>query len=314
MQQATVNLLRRHGGPAVRADQRAHRRPAASTDTTAPTSTITSPAGGTASATAASRDDQRDRDGRGRRRRRRRRGLDRRRHDLAPGDGDHELELHLGGARQPEHHDQVPRGRRQRQPRDARLPGPRERRAAPARSGAAAPHPRVRDSGADCDRRWASSSGPTPPASSPGIRFYKSTTNTGTHVGNLWTAGGDQAGDRDLHQRESGAGGSRSPSPARWPSTPTPPTSRRTSRPRATPRPTRPTSTRRPRRSPYTSGWVDSPPLHALRNSNGTTNGLFVVSSTSAFPARAPTRPNYWVDVIFTTSTGLRRRPARRPA
>ena len=34
-----------------------------------------------------------------------------------------------------------------------------------------------------------------------GIRFYKSSLNTGTHIGSLWTAGGDAAGYCDLRQR-----------------------------------------------------------------------------------------------------------------
>ena len=49
---------------------------------------------------------------------------------------------------------------------------------------------------------------------------------------------------------------------------------------------------------------VDSPPLHALRNTNGTVNGLFQNSGTSTFPTSSQDASNYWVDVMFTLNTG----------
>ena len=39
---------------------------------------------------------------------------------------------------------------------------------------------------------WASGSSPTTTASSPGVRFYKGTGNTGTHVGSLWSPSGER--------------------------------------------------------------------------------------------------------------------------
>ena len=41
-----------------------------------------------------------------------------------------------------------------------------------------------------------------------GVRFYKATANTGTHVGNLWTDERDAAGHRDLQRRERPRAGS----------------------------------------------------------------------------------------------------------
>ena len=96
-----------------------------STDTTPPTSTITSPAPGETLRRRQPGDDHGHRDRRGRRRGRGRRSLDRRRLDLASGDADHagrtvrQLVLLVGRARQPHDHDQVARRRRQRQPGDA---------------------------------------------------------------------------------------------------------------------------------------------------------------------------------------------------
>ena len=77
------------------------------------------------------RDHQRDRDGRGRRRGRRRRGLDRRRQHLASGHHDVRaeyfgyLELFVGRPWESLGDDQVPGGRRQRQPGDTGYRAPR---------------------------------------------------------------------------------------------------------------------------------------------------------------------------------------------
>ncbi len=54
---------------------------------------------------------------------------------------------------------------------------------------------------------------------------------------------------------------------------------------------------------------MDSPPLHALRNVNGTLNGLFATSTTSTFPTSSTNARNYWVDVMFNPNTG----PATAP-
>ena len=60
-----------------------------------------------------------------------------------------------------------------------------------------------------------------------GIRFYKDSTNTGTHVGNLWTADG-RCWPAPRSATRPPRAGSRSTSPPRWRSSPTPSTSPRT--------------------------------------------------------------------------------------
>jgi hypothetical protein len=55
---------------------------------------------------------------------------------------------------------------------------------------------------------------------------------------------------------------------------------------------------------PDTYSRVDSPPLHAVRNTNGVVNGLVKTSTTSTFPTDSQNAPNYWVDVLFTVNTG----------
>src|SRR5262249_22879009 len=48
---------------------------------------------------------------------------------------------------------------------------------------------------------------------------------------------------------------------------------------------------------------VDSPPLHAVRNSGGVTNGLLTHSGTSTFPTSSNGASNYYVDPVFTPQT-----------
>ena len=43
---------------------------------------------------------------------------------------------------------------------------------------------------------------------------------------------------------------------------------------------------------------MDNPPLHALANST-TPNGLYLYSSTNAFPTNSFNATNYFVDVTF---------------
>ena len=121
--------VRRHGRRSRRRCSRAWSPRRASTDTAAPTSTITSPAAGATVERGTAGHDRGHRDRRRRRRRRRRRGLGRRRADLAPGD-----RPRRAGATPGRREQDGPvtirsaRRRRQRQPRE------RRRRARPSSS------------------------------------------------------------------------------------------------------------------------------------------------------------------------------------
>ena len=53
----------------------------------------------------------------------------------------------------------------------------------------------------------------------------------------------------------------------------------------------------------FGSAGVDSPPLHALANGVDGSNGVFAQSSTSTFPSSSYSASNYWVDVIYATTT-----------
>ena len=48
---------------------------------------------------------------------------------------------------------------------------------------------------------------------------------------------------------------------------------------------------------------MDSPPLHALRNTNGVVNGVFSYAGSSTFPTSSANAANYWVDPVFTPQT-----------
>jgi hypothetical protein len=130
-----------------------------------------------------------------------------------------------------------------------------------------------------------------------GIRFYKSTANTGTHIGNLWSASGTLLATATF-TGESASGwqtvsfqspvaitagttyvasyfapkGHYASAPGYFYPLPSP--------------------------EPLGGGSVDSPPLHALRN-NISSNGAYVYSSTTTFPNLTFNAENYYVDVNF---------------
>jgi hypothetical protein len=136
-----------------------------------------------------------------------------------------------------------------------------------------------------------------------GIRFYKASTNTGTHVGNLWTSTGQLLASATF-TGESGSG---------WQQVSF-----------AQPVPVNKNTTYvasyfAPRGHYSQDGYyfyttpplgpaptltnVDSPPLHALRNTNGVVNGVFSYASSSTFPTSSANAANYWVDPVFTPET-----------
>ena len=133
-----------------------------------------------------------------------------------------------------------------------------------------------------------------------GIRFYKASTNTGTHIGNLWTASGQLLASATF-TGESASG---------WQQVNF-----------AQPVPLNPNTTYvasyyAPKgHYSETGGYfytippmnasansVDSPPLHALRSTNGVTNDVYTYGSSSSFPTSTFNAENYWVDVVFSPS------------
>ncbi len=132
-----------------------------------------------------------------------------------------------------------------------------------------------------------------------GIRFYKVAANTGTHVGDLWTASG-QLLARATFTGETSSG---------WQQVNF-----------STPVPILPNTTYiasyfspnghyaqaegyfypPPSPEPDGDGTVSSPPLQMLRNTGSTVNGVYTYGSSPTFPISTYNAENYWVDVSFT--------------
>jgi hypothetical protein len=127
-----------------------------------------------------------------------------------------------------------------------------------------------------------------------GIRFYKSATNTGTHIGSLWSNSGALLASATF-TGETTAG---------WQqvnfANPVPITAN----------------------TVYVASYhtdvghfsgdlnyfgsagVDASPLHAPADGSGHPNGLYTFASTSAFPAQTYYSSNFWVDVVFNSNLG----------
>jgi len=126
-----------------------------------------------------------------------------------------------------------------------------------------------------------------------GIRFYKGSNNTGTHVGNLWNSTGTLLGTATF-TNETASG---------WQqvnfSTPVAITAN--------------TIYRASYHSTighysvssnyFTSSGADNAPLHAIANAASTPNGPYCYGASSCFPANTYSSTNYWVDVAFTPSS-----------
>jgi len=125
------------------------------------------------------------------------------------------------------------------------------------------------------------------------IRFYKGSTNTGTHTGTLWTSTGTQLATGTF-TAETASG---------W---------QQLNLPNAVPIAANTTyvvSYHSPNGhytgtdSFFASAGVDNAPLHALRSGLDGANGVYVYGSTTAFPNNTFGGEGYWVDVVFTTTT-----------
>ena len=130
-----------------------------------------------------------------------------------------------------------------------------------------------------------------------GIRFYKSTANTGTHVGSLWTTSGQLLG-RATFTNESTTG---------WQTVTF-----------ATPVKVQPNTTYvasyfapaghysaasgyfypPPSPPPDGGGSIDSPPLHAIANASSP-DGIYTYGASPTFPVKSFGATNYWVDPVF---------------
>ena len=124
-----------------------------------------------------------------------------------------------------------------------------------------------------------------------GIRFYKGPNNTGTHVGTLWTSGGAQLATATF-TNETASGWQQLNFAA----------------PVAVTANTvyvasylAPNGRYAGDNGYFAANGVDNAPLHALQDGASGGNGVYAYGSGTIFPASTFASSNYWVDVVFTT-------------
>ena len=124
-----------------------------------------------------------------------------------------------------------------------------------------------------------------------GIRFYKSAANTGTHIGNLWTASGTKLASATF-TGETASG---------W---------QQVNFATAVPVTAgtvyvasyfAPAGHYAGDGGYFAASGVDNAPLHALKDGVSGGNGVYVYGSASGFPNLTFNSENYWVDAVFST-------------
>jgi len=152
-----------------------------------------------------------------------------------------------------------------------------------------------------------------------GIRFYKSALNTGTHVGSLWSASGQLLASATFSNETSSGWQSVSFS---QPVTIMPHTTYIAAYLAPNGHYATTPGYFYPAPAPTAIGGavLDSPPLHALGNNSSGGDGVFAYTSTLTFPTYSYLAANYWVDVSFTPSpppgqvTGVSASPSKGSA
>ena len=127
-----------------------------------------------------------------------------------------------------------------------------------------------------------------------GIRFYKGTTNTGTHVGTLWSSAGQSLGTATfINETASGWQQVNFSTPVAVTASTVYVASYHTN-----------VGNYAANSNFFGSSGVDNPPVHLLQNGVSGGNGVYAYNASSAFPSNTFQSTNYWVDVVFTISTG----------
>ncbi len=132
-----------------------------------------------------------------------------------------------------------------------------------------------------------------------GVRFYKGTLNTGTHVGNLWTASGTLLATA-VFTTETATG---------WQQVDF-----------TTPVPVQPNTVYVASYHAPNGGYASDSgffagagvyraPIRLLQDGVSGGNGVFLYGSASGFPAQSFNSSNYWVDVVFSTTAPVDNTP-----
>ena len=124
-----------------------------------------------------------------------------------------------------------------------------------------------------------------------GIRFYKASGNTGTHVGNLWTSTGTRLATATFSgETASGWQQVNFSTPVAITANTVYVASYHTN-----------VGHYSDDESYFAGKGVDSPPLHALADGVSGVNGVYAYGANSKFPNLGWMSSNYWVDVVFST-------------
>jgi methionine-rich copper-binding protein CopC len=125
-----------------------------------------------------------------------------------------------------------------------------------------------------------------------GIRFYKGSLNTGTHVGYLWTSAGAMVASATFTgETASGWQQVNFASPVAIAANTTYVAAYYS-----------PVGGYSYTSAAFASAGVDNAPLHALANGVDGGNGVYGYATGGAFPTNSFNSTNYWVDVVFTTT------------
>jgi hypothetical protein len=126
------------------------------------------------------------------------------------------------------------------------------------------------------------------------LRFYKDPLNTGTHVGSLWSDSGTLLAQVTFtNESASGWQTQTLPTPVNITANTDYVVAYLTSSGHYT-----------GQDDYFASNGVSSGPLRAPANGEGGENGLYIYSSTTAFPTQTYNSENYWVDVVFNYTSG----------
>jgi hypothetical protein len=125
-----------------------------------------------------------------------------------------------------------------------------------------------------------------------GVRFYKGSNNTGTHIGNLWTTDGTRlASVTFTNETASGWQEASFSSPVPIAANTTYVISYYA-----------PNGWYAGDMNFFNASGVDRLPLHALASGVDGPNGVFIYASGGGFPTQTFNAANYWVDVVFSAS------------
>jgi hypothetical protein len=128
-----------------------------------------------------------------------------------------------------------------------------------------------------------------------GIRYYKSSQNTGTHVGNLWSNSGQLLGSATFsNETNTGWQQVMFANPVEIAANTVYVASYHTT-----------VGHYAGDNNYFATKGVDNGPLHALQNGVSGGNGVYEYTTTSAFPTDSYQASNYWVDVLFQTAAGV---------